>query len=162
MNVGDWLPFLSVSAGVAATLTGLVFVAVSINLRRILETPGLTSLVAESLVQLLGAVFAALLLLIPREPIRVLGIEVFALVVVLWVFQLWLQIAYLRVDTGHPLRWGLRRVLRTACACTPFLIASMLLIRGFPWALYWIVPGMFFSVVAGVANAWVLLVEVVR
>ena len=162
MSPNEWLPFLSVSAEVAATLTGLVFVAVSINLKRILEIPGLTSLVAESLVQLLGAVFVALFLLIPYQTLRLLGGEMLGVVLVIWTFQLWLQIAYLRTDTGHPLRWGVRRMIRTACACTPFLIAAVLLLRSFSSAFFWVALGVLFSVIAGVANAWVLLVEVVR
>jgi len=37
----EWQTLLAVQVGTAATLTGLVFVAVSINLARIREIPGL-------------------------------------------------------------------------------------------------------------------------
>ena len=39
-TINQWQPYLSVAAEAAATLTGLVFVAVSINLTRIVETLG--------------------------------------------------------------------------------------------------------------------------
>jgi hypothetical protein len=39
--LADWQTLFAVQAGAAATLTGLVFVAASINLPRIIETPGL-------------------------------------------------------------------------------------------------------------------------
>jgi hypothetical protein len=41
LQISDWQTYLAVQAGAAATLTGLVFVAVSINLARILSIPGL-------------------------------------------------------------------------------------------------------------------------
>ena len=54
-DIAGWTGFLAAAAGVAATLTGLLFVAVSINLARILEFPGLPERAAETIVQLLGA-----------------------------------------------------------------------------------------------------------
>ena len=160
--IAPWDPFMSVAAEAAATLTGLVFVAVSINLRPILDIPGLTSLVAESLVQLLGAAFLALAVLIPQQSGVVLGIEVLLLVAALWLIQLTSQVAYLRADTGHPLQWAATRVLRTACASLPFLIAGVMLVRGSTTGMDWMTLGVFFSIIAGVSNAWVLLVEVAR
>lgn len=40
IQLADWQTLFAVQAGAAATLTGLGFVAVSINLPRIIETPG--------------------------------------------------------------------------------------------------------------------------
>jgi hypothetical protein len=54
--IQDWHDYLLAEA----TLTGLVFVAVSINLVQILTVPGLSSLAAKSLVQLLGAMFISM------------------------------------------------------------------------------------------------------
>ena len=55
--LSEWHTLLSVQAGAAATLTGLVFVAVSINLARIVETPGLIGRAAESIAHFLQGVF---------------------------------------------------------------------------------------------------------
>jgi len=51
--ISEWQTLVAVQAGAAATLTGLVFVAVSINLARILETPGLSGRAAESILHFL-------------------------------------------------------------------------------------------------------------
>lgn len=55
--IAEWSTFFAVQAGSAATLTGLVFVAVSVNVNRILSVSGLSSRAAESLLQLLGVFF---------------------------------------------------------------------------------------------------------
>ena len=44
----EWQSLVEVQAGASATLTGLVFVAASINLARIIEAPGLPSRAALS------------------------------------------------------------------------------------------------------------------
>ena len=54
------------------------------------------------------------------------------------------------------------RMVQTQLASIPFFVAVIFLLLGYPVGLYWLVPGFVFSLVAGVANAWVLLVEVVR
>jgi hypothetical protein len=46
--LSEWQTLFAVQAGAAATLTGLVFVAVSINLAKIIVYPGLTARAAES------------------------------------------------------------------------------------------------------------------
>ena len=43
MPLSEWQTLLAVQAGAAATLTGLVFVAVSINLAKIIEIRGIQS-----------------------------------------------------------------------------------------------------------------------
>jgi len=48
-------------------MTGLVFVAVSINLAKIIAFPGLASRTAESIVQFLQVFFICPVTLIPRQ-----------------------------------------------------------------------------------------------
>jgi hypothetical protein len=54
------------------------------------------------------------------------------------------------------------RIVQTQLASTPLLVAGICLLSDSPAGLYWLVAGFAFSFVAGVANAWVLLVEVAR
>jgi hypothetical protein len=69
-DIAGWAGFLAVAAGVAATLTGLIFVAMSISLARILEFPGLPEFAAETIVQLLGAMVISLVALVPGNRLR--------------------------------------------------------------------------------------------
>src|ERR1700690_3718981 len=101
----DWNTYLSAQASAAATLTGLVFVAVSINLSRVLSIPGLTGRAAESIMQLFGVLIISTTALIPRQSLAVLGTEFLLLAGVLWLFQTVLQLPYLTPKTGHPRVW---------------------------------------------------------
>jgi hypothetical protein len=63
----QWSSFLSAEVSASAALTGLLFVAVSINLARILASRQLTPRVAKALVMLVGILFAASLCLVPGQ-----------------------------------------------------------------------------------------------
>ncbi len=160
--ITGWSNYLSVLAGAAATLTGLVFVAVSINLSRVLAIPGLTGRAAESLMQLLGVVAISTTALIPRQPVAALGAEILGIGSALWLVETVFQIGYMRRKTGHPRGWAITRIAQTQLANVPFCICGILLLRGSPAGLYWLAPGCIFSLGAGVASAWVLLVEILR
>jgi hypothetical protein len=88
---------------------------------------------------------------------EILGFALFS-----WTMQTIGQIRYARSRTGHPRKWLILRIVQTQLATVPFFIAAICLFLGLPSAVYWLVPGFVMSFIAGVANAWVLLVEVVR
>jgi hypothetical protein len=162
LAVAEWSNFLIVQAGAAATLTGLVFVAVSINLPRILSFPGLPGRAAESLFQLFGALIVSTILLIPGQPVNAIGVELLAIGATLWAAQMILQIRNIRHNPGQPRFWIVRRMTLSQLATLPFCVAGLLVLVGFPGGLYWMAPGFIFSFVAGVSGAWVLLIEILR
>jgi hypothetical protein len=160
--ITEWSNYLSVQASAAATLTGLVFVAVSINLSRVLSIPGLTGRAAESILQLFGVVIISTTALIPHQSSLALGIEILTIGCLLWVVQTVLQIRYMKRVSGHPRRWGITRIVQTHLASVPFCISGILLIRDSTAGMYWLAPGCIFSLISGVSSAWVLLVEILR
>lgn len=64
-----WANFFAAEVGAAAALTGLIIVAVSINLSRILSFPQLPARAAESFLMLIGALMVASLGLVPEQPV---------------------------------------------------------------------------------------------
>jgi len=62
-----WTNFAVALAGVAAVLTGLVFVALSVNLERILWVAGLPGRAGETVIVSIGAVVQWAFLLIPAS-----------------------------------------------------------------------------------------------
>jgi len=161
-SVAEWSTLLTVEAETAATLTGLVFVAVSINLDRIMAYPGLPGRAAESILQFLAVFLISIVALIPGQPDRVLAIEILGAGVFFWGLQIAGQIGYLRLRAGHPWWWFVLRSVLSQLATVPFLVAGIALLTGLPGALYWLIPGFVFSFAAGIVSAWVLLVEIRR
>ena len=68
----SWHTFFSTQAEVSAALTGLVFVALSINLKQILSQPGLADRAGEALLLLLLPVLTGLAGVLPQTSVRVL------------------------------------------------------------------------------------------
>lgn len=70
-----WQTFYAVIAGAAATLTGLLFVGMSLNLRTILGTPAHRARARETFGGLLSLLVLSLLVLIPDQSALALGCE---------------------------------------------------------------------------------------
>ncbi len=158
-----WSNYFVAHLGAASTLVGLVFVSVSINLSRIMAIAGLPGRAAESLLQFFGVLVISSIALVPRQPAIAFGIELIGAGVLLWSAQTKIQFHYHRIkDPSHPQQWLLDRVLFTQLSTWPFCIAGLELLLNARGAIYWIVPGFLFSLMAGVISAWVLLVEILR
>jgi hypothetical protein len=154
----EWSDLFVATAGATAALAGLLFVAVSINIDRILKFEGLPERALEALVLLLSVLVISIIGLIPGQGHVPLGAEllVVALVVGAGIWEL-----SKRQQLGsHPWR-GLSVAMRAAAALLPVIGAASVLI-GAGGGLYWVVAGAIWAIIASVANAWVLLVEILR
>jgi modulator of FtsH protease len=149
-------------AGAAATLLGLVFVAASINLKQIVVTPRLPGRVVEALAQFVQVLFIAMLMTIPRQTAPALSADILIVALCSWTIQIIVFIRYLQSRLGHPGWWLILRITQTHLATIWFVIAGVRLWLRFGDALYWVVPGFFFSFFAGLVNSWVLLITVGR
>jgi type III secretory pathway component EscV len=161
--LAPWSNFFVAELGAAAALTGLVIVAVSINLARILSYPMLPGRAAETLALLMGVLVVASFGLVPGQPLWAFGVEalVVAGVVLLMslasTFKHWRTVAAEHRGERIYTRLGLM-LLVTAVAAT----GGMVLMTGSAAGLYWVMAGVLLSLMVGVLNAWVLLVEIVR
>jgi len=162
ISLNIWSSYFSTVAEAGATLTGLLFVAVSINLSRILVTPGLTGRVAESLVQLFGVVAIATTYLVPGLHLRTLGVLLLGITSIVWAMQVYTQARYVAARMGNPRHWILARIMQTQVSCIPFFVSGVLFLVGSSVAPYWSAVGLMLSLAAGIASAWVLLIEILR
>lgn len=78
----QWGDMFVATAGASAALTGLVFVAVSINIEQILKLAGLPERGVETLVLLLTVLLVSLTGLIPGQGRTALGVELLAVSVI--------------------------------------------------------------------------------
>ncbi|HSK86508.1 MAG TPA: hypothetical protein VK902_24340 [Rubrobacter sp.] len=163
----QWHDFLLAQAGAAGVLTGLVFVAVSINLQTIVSEPGsgLPGRAAEALILLVGVLTASVLLLVPGQGRVMVGSEVLVVGLLTWGCVVTIQL--LRLRSWPTMRPDLRRpfVLRVALAqiaTLPLVVAGIVVLVGGLEGLYWLVAGMVLSTLVALFEAWVLLVEINR
>ena len=161
MEAGGWTNFFSAEVDATAALTGLVIVAMSINLKRILEFPTLVTRAAETLLILVGALVVSSLLLVPATT-RASGVAVTAVAAIVWALPAIAQIRGSRVSEADYRDRPLLRFLFTQAATLPMLIGGILLVSSQEAGYYGIVVSVLLALVAGVVNTWVLLVEILR
>ena len=157
----EWSELFVAAAGASAALAGLVFVAVSINLDRILQLPGLPDRALQTVLILVSVVVVSLLGLFPGQDRTALGIELTAVAIFFTLFTGILG-KRSRPPSGAPVGWVAGRVVLAGVATLPFLIGGISVLSGSGGGLYWTGAGILLAIMAGVSNAWVLLVEILR
>jgi len=158
----DWEPFFTALIAAAAALTGLLFVAVSINLSQILEhAKFLPARALETLATLLLIVVTSALALVPQST-RLLGVEIVIVMVPTLVVTVWRQVSYRRQNHDDPLLWTVSRVISTAAATVPGTLAGLSLAGHWGGGFYWLAATALLGIVGASCNAWVLLIEIAR
>jgi hypothetical protein len=157
-----WTSFFSTEASASAALTGLLFVAVSINLPHIIANRLLTARAVKALLTVIGILLAATLCLVPAQPGNVLGTELTVLGVFIWIG---ITLAERRSSHGNPYVGKLQQIFLAAvaqCSALPLIAAGVSLILNRDGGLYWLVAGVLISFLAVFLDAWVLLIEILR
>ena len=161
-DVAAWHAFAAAMTGANAALAGLVFVAVSINIRRILGVPRLPGRAGETVILFLGALCECALVLIPHQPVTALGVELLTTGILASAVLGAIVLPALGAPARQPLSWQLTRLITGLTATAPVILAGCSVIGWIPGGLYWLAVGVLCAVITASANAWVLLVEVVR
>jgi modulator of FtsH protease len=157
----QWSDLFVATAGASAALAGLVFVAVSINIERILKFKGLPERALETVLLLLGVLLVSVVGLIPGQSSVALGAELLAVSLTLGAVIARLPTAH-EASVGEPRVWLWGRWSVRAAGTMPFVVGGASLLVGSGGGLYWVVAGIVFALVGAVTNAWVLLVEILR
>jgi len=155
-----WDTFAEICGGAAATLAGLLFVAVSIRITFIARSQELRNRAAQTL-SLFGIVLiVSVLIAIPGQPYRTLGAE---LVVLAVIAGTGLHILDRRAK-GERSDQAIGPVLE---AVTPITVTSLLLLAagtvlvfGVHAGLYVLVGPVIVAIAGGVTSAWLLLTKI--
>jgi hypothetical protein len=160
-DASEWTDFFVGAAGAGAALTGLVFVAVSINVERILQFRGLPERALATVLMLLSVVLVSLLGLMPGQTSTALGLELLALSLVFGglIFRL---SSPRRAEDDRSLAQVASHGLLIALGTVPLLVGPVSLLAEAGGGLYWIAAGIVLATSGAVANAWVLLIEILR
>ncbi|MBV9778233.1 MAG: hypothetical protein JO143_14430, partial [Acetobacteraceae bacterium] len=157
-----WTEFFATAGDAAATLVGLIIVAVSVNLQRILARPQLPSRAGAGIAALLLSLGVSLAALMPQTG-AALGLEVIGFAAAVWMVQLWAtrQMIVARSQQSRPLFELVIGIGIGQVQVLPFLIGGVVMLLG-QGGVYWLATGVIVTFAAAVFNAWILLVEIMR
>lgn len=153
-----WNDFAVIAGGASGALTGLLFVAVSLNRDRLTSHPALRSEAGQTLVLFLLPLIASMVLVIPGAPGWVLGLELVTVAIVGGVAMG--LISYGKHAKGEGPEDRLARLLDSVSlnllTVLLFLVAGAIELAGAD-GLYWLAPALILALVNGVVNAWLFL-----
>ncbi len=159
----EWKDLFVAMAGASAALAGLLFVAVSINVDRIIHYKGLPERGIETLALLLTALVVSIAGLMPGQGHVAFGVELLVIAIALFAILLAMPVTHqLPDDAARPPAWRLSRWSVRLTGPGLLLIGALAELFAFGGGLYWVAAAFVFLTLGAVANAWVLLVEILR
>lgn len=161
-DAARWTSFFSAETSASAALTGLLFVAISINLLRIVANPALAARSLKALVTLSTILLISFLCLVPGQSTRMLGIEIAVLGVVHWIAGATLQYKSVFHNPYIGPKARTFNMLLAHASALPILLAAHSLLIGRGGGLYWLVAGTVLCFLTALMDAWVLLIEIQR
>jgi modulator of FtsH protease len=156
---GAWQPFFETVVAAAAALLGLLFVAASVRISVVADSPRHRARAREALGQLLVLVVLGVVVLVPGQKREALGAELLAYGVVVAGITIRLQTNTLRrVQPELRRRWILRDMTYNVGVAS-ILIAGLGLVVESLGGLYWLVITTIVFFVWASLQAWYLLIE---
>jgi hypothetical protein len=161
-DAAQWSDFAVAVAGAAAALSGLLFVAVSINIQRILSFPQLPIRAAQTLVMLVTPLVISVVLLVPAQSRAALGGELIGLAVAAGGLLGWMNRPSTRSAQETAATWAVARFGPSVAIAVLLIVAGVTVPAQTGGGLYWVAPAVLIALLSGLGNAWVLLVEILR
>jgi len=160
-EISEWSDLFVASAGATAALAGLVFVAISINIERILQLDGVPELGMVTLLLLIGVLVVSMFGLIPGQGEEAFGTEVLVQSL-LWSLSIGLLVRQSLSSVEQGAARYPSRVVLPLFGTVPYVVGAVMLIAGADSGMYLVFAGMLGAIISAVMNAWILLVEILR
>jgi hypothetical protein len=155
----QWVTFAVVVGAAAGALIGLLFVAVSIRADAMADSGELRSRAAQTLTLFLSALVIAILLSIPGQTDRVVGIELIGLAVVSALGLLILDRRAKSMSSEDPLARLLEVSGPYTITTVLLLVSGILLVAEVYSGLYVLVAAVLADMVGGVSTAWLFTTQ---
>ena len=154
-----WQALYTAVASATAALTGLLFIAFSLNLRTILKVPVHRARARETFGITLSLLVLSVLMLIPQQDHRMLSSELIAGSLVLALVAGRFHLRMFR-HLAPPLRsrWALRLAMLHLGTLSLVIAGISLTIEQFG-GLLWLVPTILIYMLWSLTNAWLLVVQ---
>lgn len=158
----EWHDLFAAAAGASAALLGLLFVAVSINLERILRYEGLPGRALEAMSLLTCVLVVSIAGLVPGQSHVALGLELVVIAGIAASIVLGQPVVVADADGREPVSWKVSRWTVRLAGLVPIGIAALSLLVEAGGGLYWLAAGIVLATLGAITGAWVLLVEILR
>ena len=154
-----WQTMFATLAVAAATLMGLLFVGLALNLRMIVDSPAHLARAREAMISLVVLLILSLLALIPEQGRAALGIELLALSLLVFVVGLRLQAGTLHHLPVPRRRFWKVRLIGLNSATFAITIAGTGLLMRELGGLLWLVLTILICLLWSTYNAWNLVIH---
>ncbi len=156
-----WQPLFDMVALAAVTLTGLLSVALSINLRTVVDSPAHLGRAREAFIALTVLLIVAIFVLIPEQGRVALGIELLGLSMLVWVLSLRLQARTVHQLPRRRRRAWMARLIGLDSAILGITLAGVGLVTGRLGGFLWLLPTILICLVWSTYNAWSLTIDAI-
>ncbi|MEJ0098726.1 MAG: hypothetical protein WDO12_02870 [Pseudomonadota bacterium] len=140
----------------------LAFVAMSINLARIIETPGIAGRAAETILLLSATLAGCLIALVPGLSATQLGIGLLVVSLPTWAVAMSVQVHSLLNKTYFHINRAVLRFILLQVAALPAIWAGLSLCGFMPGGIMPFAASAILSMLVAILNAWILLIEILR
>ncbi|MCS5719901.1 hypothetical protein N1027_17360 [Herbiconiux sp. CPCC 205763] len=160
--IDGWHDFAVASAGAAGALAGLIIVAMSVNIKEIVQGSALPARSGATIGSVVVIVVASVAMLIPDQLAVALGGELILFAIAALVLQ-WVALRQMFATTqGGSRRAKIGDAVLGVGQLLPVLIGGVLVATGNPAGLLFVAAGFILIFITSVLNAWVLMVEILR
>jgi hypothetical protein len=155
-----WDAFATIAGGAAAALTGLLFVAVSIRADYIARSQELRNRAAQTLILFGTVLVVAVLMAIPGQGYRTLGVELLAAGLATGAGLYVLDRRAKASRSDQAIAQVLEAVTPNMVTSVLLLAAAIVLVLGLGAGLYVLVAPVLTALVGGVTSAWLFLTKI--
>jgi hypothetical protein len=158
-----WTNFFLAAASASAALAGLVIVAISVNISRILEFPHLPARAAATIGRILLILVTSMATLIPQPPVA-LGAEILTFAAGCWALEIRSNRRGMRAhaQSGRPRFESILESVLGEIQILPFIAGGIVLMMHRLAGPYYVAAGILAIFIFSTLNVWVLLVEILR
>jgi hypothetical protein len=157
-----WEAFFTAQVAASATLAGLMFVGVSLNLAKILSNPSLPNRALAGFYLLMAILILSSLQLVPDQTFALRGAEILVVGLATWFAGSRLDLASVRQSEAEFRKHFIRHSILFQIAVFPYVVGGILVLMGRPFGFYWVAAAIVLSLFSTFFEAWVLLVEINR
>lgn len=158
----SWESFFVAEVGGSAALLGLLFVALSMNLAKILSFGGLADRALQALLLLLSILIVGSLMLMPAQPDVVIGLEELLVATVSAVTGILLGVRAYRQASAEYRRQFTWNLVEFVAVFVPCAVGGAIVTAGNISGVYWLAAGICLAFIKAINDAWVFLIEINR